>query len=307
MWTRFFCPLWGNQLSLLQWPKEDSFLCWSAVSLCHPSAFCGCAGLFLGFLPHSTGLRVCPWPLKRCLTHGGSNLSLDTWQDVLLTFFFFKRVLPLCGSLLCSESVRIGLPSALKKHTGISMGIVLHFWLRLGTSFLCYFLKAVSLLSPGPWQLGRGKVVFCSDRGWGACTLCRAWQSDCQACRGWATGLALLHPGTQKRKYVGSRVRESKVGYRVQPPVRTRIFWLPLCYSAPQRPFPCGARDGHLPGPHCPTSCDSAQPPVPCSRNGGAGPAGSSLKSWCPGRPHSRNSWGRTEPFICHVYLQVNF
>lgn len=133
MWMRFFLPLWGNQLSLLQWPKEDSFLCWSAVSLCHPSAFCGCAGLFLGFLPHSTGLCVCLWLLKH-LTHGSCNLSLDTGQDVLLTFFFFKHMLPLCGSLLCSESIRIGLPNALKKHIGIWMGIVLHFWLRLGSS-----------------------------------------------------------------------------------------------------------------------------------------------------------------------------
>lgn len=44
-----------------------------------------------------------------------------------------------------------------------------------------------------------------------------------------------------------------------------RIFWLPLCYSAPWRPFPCGARDGQLPAPHCPTSCDSAQPTSPAA------------------------------------------
>lgn len=117
---------------------------------------------------------------------------------------------------------------------------------------LWYFLKQ-SLLSLEPWHLGRGGKV-CFTMTWARVfhILCRVWQSDCRP------GPGTLHLVTQKR-YVGCPVKEPKFRCRVQSPVRTCISQTRLCHSAHRRPFPCGARGGQLPGPCCPTACDSAQ------------------------------------------------
>ena len=121
---------------------------------------------------------------------------------------------------------------------------------------LCYFLEQ-SLLSLEPWHLGRGKVCFA--RTWARVfhTLCRVWQSDCrpEGLSQWARHLA---PGYSKKICWLSRQGAQA---RLQGTVSGQdlIFQTLLCHSARRRPFPCGARGGPLPGPCCPTACDSAQ------------------------------------------------
>lgn len=98
---------------------------------------------------------------------------------------------------------------------------------QFGEIFAMLLLKAVSCLQ-GP---GKGRVMLCSDVGQGAQHTVQAWQSACQASRGWAIGLATLPAHTQKRKHVGSYVRESQAGVDTSrswwPPVRACVFWLP--------------------------------------------------------------------------------
>lgn len=120
---------------------------------------------------------------------------------------------------------------------------------------LWYFLKQ-SLLSLEPWHLGRGKVCFAMTWARVFHILCRVWQSDCRL-EGLSQWTRHLTPGYSKN--VGSPVKEPKFGCRVQSLVRTCISQTQLCHSAHRRPFPCGARGGQLPGPRCPTACDSAQ------------------------------------------------
>lgn len=151
---------------------------------------------------------------------------------------------------------------------------------------LCYFLKQ-SLLSLEPWHLGRGKVCFAMTWARVLHTLCRVWQSDCRL-EGLGQWARHLIPAYSKKicwlscQGAQVRVQGTVSGQDLHLPDST----LPLCS---QKTFSMWCQRRAAPRPLL-SPCLRLSPAAPCSRTGGAGPTGSSPRSWCPGQPCSRNS-----------------